>query len=212
MYIYMLPLSAPSTAPSSDPAVAAAESEAVIPTPDGGEVTASVFDGAGAWLARQQRGEVILFPPQAFLLTLVSHYCTDGGSGGDDASVPSEDVLRAQRDALLGFLRATPTATHPKALRHATSNIPWGDKVISPVTALVRRQDGRAVLSLERPGPELAGSGRGGDWQRVVLVRFARGSATEVEVRDREEIFEEEREWERREEEEKKKGDKQAKL
>lgn len=66
--------------------------------------------------------------------------------------------------------------------------------------------DGRAVLSLEKPGLELKDTGRGGDWERVVLVRFAKGTATEVEVRDREEVFAEQRQRERAEKE------KEAKL
>ncbi|KAI1867623.1 hypothetical protein JX265_007425 [Neoarthrinium moseri] len=196
MYLYMLPVqsSPASSSTPSDPALAAAESEAVLPTPDGGEVTTSVFEDASAWLARQGRGEVILFPPQAFLLTLVSQFCTGPppASSGAGAAADAGAHYQAQRQALLDFLRTTPTATNPKALKHATSHIPWAQKVISPVTALVRA-DGRAVLSLERPGPELKGSNRGGDWERVVLVRFAKGTATEVEIRDRESVFEEER-------------------
>lgn len=191
MYLYMLPLSSsPESTPSTaaDVAAAASQSEAVLPTPDGTEITTSIFEDASTWLARQKRGEVILFPPQAFLLTLVAQHCT-GGPPGHYAS---------QREALLAFLRKTPTATHPKAAKQATSQISWADKVISPVTALMRA-DGRAVLSLERPGPELKGTGRGGDWERVVLVRFAKGTATEVEVRDREEVFAEERERAERE-------------
>lgn len=189
MYLYMLPLSSsPDSTPSAaaDVAAAASQSEAVLPTPDGTEITTSIFEDASTWLARQKRGEVILFPPQAFLLTLVAQHCTGG-------PLSSSEHYASQRESLLAFLHKTPTATHPKAVKQATSHIAWADKVISPVTALMRA-DGRAVLSLERPGPELKGSGRGGDWERVVLVRFAKGTATEVEVRDREEVFAEERE------------------
>lgn len=194
MYLYMLPLSSSDSTPSAaaDVAAAASQSEAVLPTPDGTEITTSIFEDASTWLARQKRGEVILFPPQAFLLTLVAQHCT----GGPPSS--SAEHYASQRESLLAFLHKTPTATHPKAVKQATSHISWADKVISPVTALMRA-DGRAVLSLERPGPELKGSGRGGDWERVVLVRFARGTATEVEVRDREEVFAEERERAERE-------------
>lgn len=194
MYLYMLPLSSqgPATASSSsDPAAAASQSEAVLPTPDGKEITTSVFEDASTWLARQKSGEVILFPPQAFLLTLVSQFCTGPPCTSSTAQDPRTHY-QSQRKALLDFLHKTPTATHPKALKQTTSGIPWADKVISPVTALVR-PDGRVVLSLEKPGPELKGSARGGDWERVVLVRFSKGTATEVEVRDREDVFEEER-------------------
>ncbi|KAK6086138.1 nudix family [Seiridium cupressi] len=193
MYLYLLPLSKSKTSqPTSPDAITAAtQAEAVLPTPDGTEITTSVFEDASTWLARQQRGEVILFPPQAFLLTLVSQFCT-GPPSSASAAEESTAHYRSQRQALLEFLHKTPTATQPKALKQATSSIPWAEKVISPVTALVR-PDGRAVLSLEKPGPELKGSARGGDWERVVLVRFAKGTATEVEVRDRESVFEEER-------------------
>lgn len=66
---------------------------------------------------------------------------------------------------------------------------------MSPRTLFVRGEDGRVVLGLEKPGPELEGSTRGGDWERVVLVRFTKKGPVEVEVRGREEIFEEERRW-----------------
>jgi hypothetical protein len=189
----MLPFSVSNlTSPkSSDVVTAATQAEAVLPTPDGTEITTSVFEDASTWLARQERGEVILFPPQAFLLTLVSQFCTGPAASaliGDDSIAH----YQSQRQALLSFLHKTPTATHPKALKQATSNISWADKVISPVATLVL-PDGRAVLSLEKPGPELKGSERGGDWERVVLVRFVKGTATEVEIRSREDVFEEER-------------------
>lgn len=188
MYLYMLPFTNGNL--TSSPAAAANESEAVLPTPDGTEITTSVFEDASTWLGRQKRGEVILFPPQAFLLTLISQFCSGPppSSSNDDATTH----YQSQRKALLEFLHKTPTATHPKAMKQATSAISWADKVISPVTALVC-PDGRVVLGLEKPGPELKGSGRGGDWERVVLVRFDKGTATEVEVRLREDVFDEER-------------------
>ncbi|KAI0127026.1 NUDIX domain-containing protein [Xylariales sp. AK1849] len=189
MYLYMLPLQSPHNSSAvPDLAAAAAESDAVVPTPDGDEVTTSVFEEASTWLERQSRGDIILFPPQAFLLTLISQFCNESSS--NNASPSSLVHYQAQRASLLTFLDTVPTASHPKSISHPSSQIPWAEKVISPSTALVR-DDGRVVLSLEKPGPELKDTARGGDRERVVLVRFARGTATEVEVRGREEIFDE---------------------
>lgn len=187
MYLYMLPLS---TAAAADPAVRAAEREALVPTPDGAEVLSSAFDDAAHWLARQRRGDVILFPPQAFLLTLVARFCAGPPPAGGEASVAREHY-EAQRRGLLDFLGRVPTAApgSPHS-RSPTANIPWADKVISPATAAML-DDGRAVLSLDKPGPELKGTGRGGDFDRVVLVRFAKGTALEVEVRPRADVFDE---------------------
>lgn len=71
--------------------------------------------------------------------------------------------------------------------------VQWGDKVMSP-TGILMTREGRSVLGLERPGPELKGSGRGGDEKRVVLVRFGREGPRDVEVRERSEVLKEEKE------------------
>lgn len=67
-----------------------------------------------------------------------------------------------------------------------TSNPPWGEKCISP-TALAmpggkRREDGRVALGLDKPGPELAGTGRKGESDHVVLVEFKKEGPRRVEV------------------------------
>lgn len=64
---------------------------------------------------------------------------------------------------------------------------------MSPVGIMMRKSDGRSVLGLEKPGPELKGMGRGGDEKRVVLVKFSKEGPRDVEVRERSEILEEER-------------------
>jgi hypothetical protein len=56
--------------------------------------------------------------------------------------------------------------------------------------------DGRLVLGLDRPGPELARSGRGGDPDRVVLVDFRKEGPRRVEVRSRETVLAQRREAE----------------
>lgn len=173
MYLYLLPLTSSDSPPS----------EMLVPTPDGGvEHTAATFAPAESFLSRAAVGDIILFPPQAFLLTLASRFL----------SSPSSSYA-TQREELLAFIRATPTADTPRAREQAVSRIPWGDKCISPHTLFIREGDGRVVLGLDKPGPELKGSGRGGDWERVVLVRFTRGGPSEVEVRMRDDVLEEER-------------------
>ncbi|KAK5631707.1 hypothetical protein RRF57_007421 [Xylaria bambusicola] len=194
MYVYMLPLET-----SPDPVLSAAQSEALIPTADGGaEITAAHFDDVATWLERQNRGDLILFPPQYFLLHLLSQFL----KGAPTELRPSETTgyYRAQRDKLRVFLNTVPTTTHPKAMEHPTSRIPWADKAISPVTLGLRHGDRRAILGLDKPGGELKGSSRGGDWERVVLVKFDKGVASNVEVRGREEVLTEEREARAKEE------------
>ncbi|KAK8034133.1 nudix family [Apiospora rasikravindrae] len=146
MYICMLPFprnipSAPSGVNDDGMGHDSIHAEAVLPTPDGAEITTSAFEDAATWLARQQSGDIILFPPQAFL--------------------PDPDL--AQRDELTEFLHRVPTAEKPRSLKNPTSQIPWADK--------------------------LKGTGRGGDFERVVLVRFEKGTARQVQVMDREEAF-----------------------
>ena len=58
---------------------------------------------------------------------------------------------------------------------------PWTEKCISP-KMMKMREDGRAVLALDHPGPELKGSERRGESERVIMVRFKKGEAREVDV------------------------------
>ncbi|KAK8012954.1 Structure-specific endonuclease subunit SLX4 [Apiospora marii] len=197
MYIYMLPFPQHTSASlGADDSIsnAAIHAESVLPTPDGAEITTSAFEDAATWLSRQQSGDIILFPPQAFLLTLISQFCPGPPPPESSSSAPltrdNSDYryYQRQRDELTEFLHRVPTASKPRSLKNPTSRIPWADKVISPVTTMVT-DDGRILLSLDRPGPELRGSGRGGDFERVVLVRFEKGTARQVQVLDREEAF-----------------------
>ncbi|KAK0731977.1 hypothetical protein B0H67DRAFT_91869 [Lasiosphaeris hirsuta] len=180
MYLYALP-----------PRESESDSESILPTTDGGlEHTAAAFADPRAWLARARSGRVVLFPPQFYLLHLVADFLTGPPPPGW-AGAPAAHY-QAQRDALTAFLRAPP---QPVGGRGGEAEaIPWAEKVISPSVLFTRRGDGRVVLGLEKPGPELAGIGRGGDWERVVLVRFGEGGPSEVEVRWREEVVREERE------------------
>lgn len=71
--------------------------------------------------------------------------------------------------------------------------IKWADKVMSPIGLMMRKSDGRSVLGLEKPGPELRDSDRGGDEKRVVLVKFCKEGPRDVEVMERREVLEVER-------------------
>ncbi|KAL7620762.1 hypothetical protein AAE478_009760 [Parahypoxylon ruwenzoriense] len=193
MYIYMLPLST-----RGDPVISAARSEAMVPTPDGGiEITAARFEKASTWLEKQRKGEIILFPPQCFLLHMLSQFLV-GPPAGSLSSPAVMEHYRLQREKLRGFLATVPTASHPKAAAHPTAQVPWADKAISPTALGIRQSDRRVILGLDKPGPELKGTDRGGDWERVVLVKFAKGVARDVEIRGREEVLAEEREYEKR--------------
>lgn len=210
MYLGFMPLSSSSSFSSSSSAPVSATGAAAVvdvhqtPTSDGGiEHTAATFAPAAEWLAQQRRGEIFLFPPQCFLLTMVARVF---------ASVPTDAGYEAQRAALLQFVQsgtqvsssssssgggggfASSSSSSSSIKRsQATAAIPWTDKVMSPEVLFRRESDGRLVLGVDKPGFELKGSGRGGDFERVVLVNFTKEGPRDVEVRDREEIMNEQK-------------------
>lgn len=176
MYVYFLPLPTSPTRPVSDASlpIPSAE-EAMIPTPDGGiEHTAARFLPAAEWLRQATAGEIILFPPQFFLLSLVGQFLK--GEEGLSAA-----KLGEQRQKLREFIKNDGDPS-------------WGRKCISPTQVMRRKSDGRAVLGLDRPGPELKDSDRKGEYERVVLVNFGKDGPRNVEVRWRKDVMAEERE------------------
>ena len=195
----MLPLSS-SDMQQEQPisAVGAPGSEAVIHTPthDGGlEHTAATFDDVSSWLSKAHHNEIILFPPQLYLLTILSQFLTGPPPFLPSVALPSaqrqtsaQEHYQAQRDAILAFA-ANPT---PGSGDHPTGAIRWADKVMGTAQLFVSR-DGRSVLGLDKPGWELKGTGRGGDWERVVLARFAKEGMRDGEVRWRKSVLAEER-------------------
>jgi hypothetical protein len=172
MYIYFLPLTQTSAKNI--------KSEAVIPVPtsDGGvEHTAALFASCKHWLEQATRNDIILFPPQYYLMYLLSPFL-------DITSKSlSADELQKQRDSVVEFLKGDGDG----------KGVLWADKVMSPVGLLMRKSDGRSVLALDKPGPELKDSGRRGDEKRVVLVKFSKEGPRDVEVRLRQDILEEEK-------------------
>ncbi|KAK8100470.1 NUDIX domain-containing protein [Apiospora kogelbergensis] len=186
MYIYMLPLSRPSTATNT--AEAELQADSVLATPDGTEVSTSAFEDAATWLSQMKSGDIALYPPQAFLLTLISQFCEGLPPNSTTTTSSATDYYQDQRDRLTEFIRRVPTTQKPKSLEDPTSQIPWPEKVISPVNSMIT-DDGRYLLTLGQPGPELKSTGRGGDFERVVLVRLENRRTQEVQVMDREEAF-----------------------
>ena len=184
MYLYFLPTL--SSTPLSDSAQEGNEEEVTIPSPttDGGlEHTTARFLPASVWLRLAQEGRIIMFPPQFFLLHQVAHHLDNLPSPTAYGSISREPLAReeleSRRKALQDFVR--------------TSDPPWTDKVISPIVVPARdgkkRDDSRSVLGLEKPGPELAGSGRAGEKQQCVLVNFRKEGPRHLAVISREEAL-----------------------
>lgn len=142
MYLYFLPLAQKDVPQTLH-----------IPTSDGGiEHTEAEFLPAEEWLSRAQVDSIILFPPQFFLLSLVADFLKSPVDKGDSTT----NTLQSQRDALLEFV--------------ATGNPPWGEKCISPWP--LKKEGKRLVMGLDDPGPELEGTNRKGDSERVIWAQF----------------------------------------
>lgn len=181
----------------------------ITPTSDGGiEHTAATFATPAEWLRQQVEGRIILFPPQCFLLTLIATVFDAVEHAGAASPLPStatatttsttssskQALYAAQRQALLEFVNSRPATTEENA--HPTALIPWTEKVMSPEPLFTRESDRRLVLGVDKPGLELKGSGRGGDFERVVLVHFKKEGPRNVEVRQRADVLREEKEKE----------------
>ncbi|KAK1776834.1 hypothetical protein QBC45DRAFT_452906 [Copromyces sp. CBS 386.78] len=176
MYLYMLPLHTQTALSRSQ----TSQTLVQTPTHDGGiEHTAALFDSSSTWLAKASSGDIILYPPQFYLLTLISRFLPTNHSAN----------YSEQRERLLSFLHRTPTSS----VKHFTSDIPWAEKVMSPevVSSFATKQgtsygNGRVILGLAKPGRELMDTGStepakwGGDVERVVLVDFRKEEVEEV--------------------------------
>jgi 8-oxo-dGTP pyrophosphatase MutT (NUDIX family) len=176
MYIYFLPTM--SSSPISG-AQADSDEEVKIPLPttDGGlEHTTARFLPASVWLRLAQEGRIIMFPPQFYLLHQVAQHFDNLPSPTAYGSVSREPLprheLEARRKALADFVK--------------TGEPPWTEKVISPIVVPARdgqkRDDSRSLLGLEKPGPELAGSGRAGMKDECVLVNFRKEGPRQLAV------------------------------
>jgi hypothetical protein len=168
MYLYFLPLSS-TNAETGLPW----DKRALIPEPtsDGGiEHTAAQFLPAKQWLDMALSGEIVLFPPQFFLLHLVQQFLTK----------PTSDspALQMQRERIVEFAHS--------------GKPPWTQKCISPIQ-IARTADGRAILGLDKPGEELNGTTRSGEADKVILVEFGKGGPRRLEVAKRSEALQRQR-------------------
>jgi 8-oxo-dGTP pyrophosphatase MutT (NUDIX family) len=191
MYLYILPQpsndSSPtaSNPPAPDPKQPMAD---FTPVSDGSlENTSATFSRAHVWLSRAQSSEIILFPPQFLLLHLISQFL-------DDENLPPSRRIEQLREFI-----------HRKEANvDGDGEVSWAEKCISPyaLTTPSARADGKVVLGLDKPGPEVEELHRGGaglnlklmgDRERVVLVRFGKEGPRELEVRRKREVMEESR-------------------
>ncbi|KAH9838920.1 NUDIX domain [Teratosphaeria destructans] len=186
MYLYFLPTL--SSTPLSEAARDDSEAEVQIPVPttDGGlEHTNARFLPASVWLRLAQEGRIILFPPQFFLLHQIAQHFDNLPSPTAYGSISREPLpreeLEARRRRLLEFVNS--------------GQPPWMEMCISPSAEPPRdgkrREDGRAVLGLHRPGPELEAlkAGRGGPRDQCVLVEFKKEGPRRLAVISREEAL-----------------------
>jgi hypothetical protein len=171
MYIYFLPLPTSSVDPSIGRLPVGAEAVIPNPTPDGGvEHTAARFLPAQTWISMARSGEVILFPPQFFLLSIVA-----------------QSLAPVRQDAYSNV----ELQQHRRRLEQSVKdgNHPLGEACISPGMIGQPLKDGRYVLSLNFPGGEVVKLGRQGVKEYVVVLgRNASGSPTQLEVKRRKEM------------------------
>ncbi|KAL3450145.1 hypothetical protein BJX65DRAFT_22977 [Aspergillus insuetus] len=170
MYIYFLPLPLDSEKSLLNEIPAEGEREEIqIPTSDGGvEISEAQFLPASEWLRKAGAGEIILFPPQFVLLSLASQFLDT------QPRTASPDELQRRRTQLIDFAHS--------------GSPPWTEKCISPKVGKFV-EDGRAVMLLDHPGPELKDTDRRGESERVVLVRFEGGGARELSLAWKKDIF-----------------------
>jgi 8-oxo-dGTP pyrophosphatase MutT (NUDIX family) len=192
MYLYFLPTTADSAAAGNERLSEAAESEAEVvipaPTTDGGkEHTTARFLPAAAWCRLAQEGRLIMFPPQFLLLHLVAQFLDGLSAPSEYSSLSSEAVGRAELEARRKRLVEFVTTTGEP--------VRWTDMCISPgpVALGKKREDGRQVMGLHKPGVELEqmpGAKRQGCGSHFVLTRFTRDGPRDLAVLSREEALE----------------------
>ncbi|KAI9848577.1 MAG: Nucleoside diphosphate-linked moiety X motif 19, mitochondrial [Sclerophora amabilis] len=161
MYMYFLPLQKDTSNTESDPWLTSSSfahalssspiipNTAHIPSPDNGvEHTTASFLPASTWLSRAQSGEIILFPPQFYLLSLLAPYLSPSTdpitspikrSPSLEKKTPTSTTLQRQRDAIVALINS--------------GDPPLGELCISPSS--LGMLGGKAILGLEKPGWEL---------------------------------------------------------
>ena len=147
MYLYFLPIDSSS---KTDKA------QMHIPTPDGGvEHTAARFLYPQEWIDLSLSGEIILFPPQFFLLALIAPFLSEPQLSEDSSDTKA---LYEQRERLIRFVE--------------DGDPPWGQICISPNP--MKKTGKYLIMGLEDAGPELQGTRRKGDSVRALKVELAK--------------------------------------
>ena len=150
MYLYFLPL-------ESGLELGKDTNQIHIPTPDGGvEHTAAKFAWAGEWIESALKGECVLFPPQFFLLSLVANFLKPPLPENAKDGMLNAERLKDQRNQLLEFVEG--------------GDPPWGEKCISPTS--MKKSGNTLWMGMGEAGPELEGTGRCGDKERVLKVEL----------------------------------------
>lgn len=150
MYLYFLPIDSPVSSETD-------RTQMHIPTPDGGvEHTAAQFLYPQEWIDLGLLGDIELFPPQHFLLELIAPFLTPPIPSAD--STPASDILSEQRKRLMQFVECD-------------GDPPWGEKCISPYP--LKKTSRHLYIGMEGAGPELQGTNRRGDAERVLRVNLA---------------------------------------
>ncbi|KAL4929986.1 NUDIX hydrolase [Aspergillus undulatus] len=170
MYLYFLPLPLDSERPLLNEIPTEGEREEIqIPTSDGGvEIAEAQFLPASEWLRKSAEGEIILFPPQFVLLQLAAQFLDR------EPRTDSPEELQRRRKELIEFAHS--------------GSPPWTEKCISPKVGKYA-EDGRVVMLLDHPGPELKDTDRRGESDRVVLLRFQKGNARELSLAWKKDLF-----------------------
>jgi len=163
MYLYFLPLTSSSNLLQ----------EIQTPTSDGGiEHTTAEFLPVSEWLTRSKAGQIILFAPQFFLLSVIAPFLAP------EPKTKDTTALQAQRKKLVEFLN------------HREDGEPsWAEKCISSTP--VWEAGERVYMSLEPAGPEVEGTGRKGDGRRLVSWISHEGRPQDLEVSWREDVMSE---------------------
>jgi 8-oxo-dGTP pyrophosphatase MutT (NUDIX family) len=169
MYLYFLPTA--SRVLDQTPLSGAKETIIPTPTPDGGvEHTAAQFLPAEKWIEMARSGEVIMFPPQFFLLSMVAQFLSP--------KVPNAltiDVLEQQRKELREFAKGGDPL--------------WADVCISPAALIGKLGDGKTVMALDKPGEGLEKQGRSGTREFVIMVEFSKGGPRKLQLKTRKQVM-----------------------
>ncbi|KAL1798172.1 hypothetical protein ACET3X_002209 [Alternaria dauci] len=211
MYLYFLPLGSVSPTKHAAPPSASTpldsgrleegeDDEIVIPNPthDGGiEHTAARFLPPNKWIDLARQNRIILFPPQFFLMTLLSPYLAATVTS-PKSPIPSIAELQREREKCMEFL------AKPR-MYEGRPEVSFAEACISPVVLGKGQygeagQDGvggvdedTAVLALDHPSREVeeqeGGKGRRGLREWVVTARFKREGPRDVDVRRREDVL-----------------------